>query len=90
MGNEVCVKDQEFCCGDQVSENKYRKKSFEGRSHKNSLYINSSKISDDYIILHPAIGKGSFGCVYKALSRSTNITRAVKRVLKRGKTTFEL
>jgi serine/threonine protein kinase len=40
---------------------------------------------NDYIILHPAIGKGSFGSVYKAIHRSTNIMRAVKRVLKRGK-----
>lgn len=49
------------------------------------LSAKSSKISDEYIILHPAIGKGSFGCVYKAVNRSTNIMRAVKRILKKNK-----
>lgn len=49
------------------------------------LSAKSSKISDEYLILHPAIGKGSFGCVYKAVNRLTNIMRAVKRILKKNK-----
>lgn len=84
MGNDVCGKEGEFCRGDENGGNKYRESLSSGSSGSRLMLTTgrvSGRINDDYIILHPAIGKGSFGSVYKAVNRSTNITRAVKRIL---------
>lgn len=86
MGNEVCSQNEDLtCCITDNSYNQFRRKNFEEQKPKNKFYINSYKIIEDYIILHPAIGKGSYGSVYRAINRSTNIMRAVKRISKVAK-----
>ncbi len=52
---------------------------------KNLIQVKYFRISSEYILINPPIGKGSFGSVYKAVHRSSNIFRAVKRIEKRKK-----
>jgi hypothetical protein len=46
------------------------------------IQIKRSNIADDYLLEHPAIGKGTFGSVFKATHKSTKILRAIKRIKK--------
>lgn len=52
---------------------------------KELIQVKKFSIAEEYNLLHPAIGKGSFGNVYKALHRSSGVARAVKRLNKKQK-----
>lgn len=45
---------------------------------------NKSKITKEYNLLSPPLGKGAFGEVRRAINRETGITRAVKIIQKSG------
>lgn len=44
------------------------------------IQIKKYRVSEDYELKQPPIGKGTFGSVYKAINRQSKVFRAVKRI----------
>lgn len=47
---------------------------------KDLIQIKKYPISKDYVVLSPAIGKGSFGSVYKIVNKESGLIWAAKKI----------
>lgn len=44
------------------------------------MQIKKCQISQDYVVLSPPIGKGSFGSVYKIVNKESGMVWAAKKI----------
>lgn len=84
MGNNSCTLEDICEAGNDASGSE-RRKSFAEKSlikftQKDLVKIKKYEISKDYMILTPAIGKGSFGSVYKIVNRLSGMVWVAKKI----------
>ena len=81
MGNTCEADDLCGCPGNETGKEMREKLASSSKiSQKDMVKIKNYPISQDYVILSPHIGKGSFGTVHKIVNKTSGMIWAAKKI----------